>query len=55
MRSSNCSKTPLRPNNKFWEARLNSGDRIVLLPDGDTAWVMDVISHDEIKLWGKRK
>ena len=46
---------PIRPNNKFWEARLNSGDRIVLLPDGGTAWVMDVISHDEIKLWGKRK
>ena len=46
---------PIRPNNKFSEARLNSGDRIVLLPDGDTAWVMDVISHDEIKLWGKKK
>lgn len=46
---------PIRPNNKFWEARLNSGDRIVLLPDGDTAGVMDVIGHDEIKLWGKRK
>jgi mRNA-degrading endonuclease RelE of RelBE toxin-antitoxin system len=46
---------PIRPNNKFWEARLNSGDRIVLLPDGDTAWVMDVISHDEIKLWGKKR
>ena len=46
---------PIRPNNKFWEARLNSGDRIVLLPDDGTAWVMDVISHDEIKLWGKRK
>ncbi len=46
---------PIRPNNTFWEARLNSGDRIVLLPDGDTAWIMDVISHDEIKLWGKRK
>ena len=46
---------PIRPNNKFWEARLNSGDRIVLLPDGDTAWVMDVISHHEIKRWGKKK
>lgn len=45
---------PIRPNNTFWEARLNSGDRLVLLPEGDTAWVMDVISHDEIKLWGKR-
>lgn len=45
---------PIRPNNTFWEARLNSGDRPVLLPEGDTAWVMDVISHDEIKLWGKR-
>lgn len=45
---------PIRPNNTFWEARLNSGDRIVLLPEGDAAWVMDVIGHDEIKLWGKK-
>ena len=62
-RSSNCCRTPLfqgyilspsGPNNTFWEARLNSGDQLVLLPDGDMAWVMDVISHDEIKLWGKK-
>lgn len=45
---------PIRPNNTFWEVRLNSGDRIVLLADGDTAWIMDVISHDEIKRWGKK-
>lgn len=45
---------PIRPSNTFWEARLNSGDRIVLLPEGNAAWVMDVISHDEIKLWGKK-
>ncbi len=46
---------PIRPNNKFWEARVNSGDRIVILPIGDTAWIMDVISHDEISRWGKMK
>jgi len=46
---------PIRPNNKFWEGRLNSGDRIVLLPIGDTAWIMDVINQDEIKRWGKMK
>ncbi len=36
---------PIRPNNTFWEARLNSGDRIVLLPEGDSAVVMDVIKQ----------
>lgn len=46
---------PIRPNNTFWEARLNSGARIVLLPNGDTAIVMDVINHDQIRLWGKKK
>ena len=46
---------PIRPSNKFWEARLNSGDRIVLLPEGDSAWVMDVIDHDQIGQWGKMK
>lgn len=32
-----------------------NAERVEYLPDGDTAWVMDVISHDEIKLWGRRK
>jgi hypothetical protein len=45
---------PIRPNNNFWEARINSGDRIILLPHGDMAYVMDVVKHDDIKHWGTR-
>lgn len=45
---------PIRPSNKFWEARLNSGDRIILLPHGSMAYVMDVVKHDDIKHWGKK-
>jgi hypothetical protein len=45
---------PIRPSNEFWEARLNSGDRIVLLPYRDMAYVMDVVKHDDIKQWGSR-
>lgn len=46
---------PIRPNNKFWEARINSGDRLVLLPQRGMAYVMDVVKHDDIKQWGRRK
>jgi hypothetical protein len=45
---------PIRPSNEFWEARLNSGDRIVLLPHRDMAFLMDVVKHDDIKHWGNR-
>jgi mRNA-degrading endonuclease RelE of RelBE toxin-antitoxin system len=45
---------PIRPSNKFWEARINSGDRIVLLPNGDMAFVMDVVKHDDISHWGSK-
>lgn len=46
---------PIRPSNKFWEARINTGDRIVLLPHGSMAYVMDVVKHDDIKSWGSKK
>ena len=44
---------PIRPSNKYWEARINRGDRLILYPVGGTAYVMDVVTHDEIKRWGK--
>lgn len=43
---------PIRPNNVYYEARINSGDRLVIYPVSDTAYVMDVVTHDEIKQWG---
>lgn len=45
---------PIRPSNRFWEARINTGDRLILLPDRGMAYVMDVVKHDDIKLWGRK-
>ena len=43
---------PIRTGNRYLEARINDGDRLVIFPAGSTAYVMDVIVHDEIKKWG---
>lgn len=46
---------PIRPSNKFWEARINRGHRIILLPVGGMAYAMDVVTHDEIATWGRAR
>lgn len=43
---------PILPGKVYWEARLNSGDRLVLLPQGVIVYVIDVVSHDDIDRWG---
>jgi hypothetical protein len=43
---------PIRPSNVYYEVRINSGDRLVIYPVSNTAYVMDVVTHDEIKRWG---
>lgn len=44
---------PIRPSNRYWEARINRGDRLILYPQGAMAYVMDVVTHDEIADWSK--
>ena len=44
---------PIRPSNRYWEARINRGDRLILFPEGAGAYVMDVVTHDDIRKWGK--
>ena len=46
---------PIRPNNVYYEARINSGDRLVIYPVGGVAYVMDVVKHDDIARWGSEK
>lgn len=46
---------PIRPNNVYYEARTDRGDRLVIYPASNTAHVMDVVSHDELKKWGREK
>ena len=45
---------PIRPSNRFFEARINRSDRLILLPEpGGVAVVVDVVSHDDIGRWSK--
>ncbi len=43
---------PILPSKRYWEARINRADRLILLPQGHVAYVMDVLTHDEIDKWG---
>jgi hypothetical protein len=44
---------PIQPSKKYWEARINRGDRLILYPVSGMAYVMDVVKHDDIRKWGK--
>ena len=43
---------PILPAKIYWEARVNTGDRIILRPDGKTVYLVDVVTHDEIGRYG---
>jgi mRNA-degrading endonuclease RelE of RelBE toxin-antitoxin system len=36
---------PILPSKQFWEARLSKGDRLILLPQGEVAVVIDVVKQ----------
>jgi len=44
---------PIQPSKEFWEARINRAERLILLPVGNVAYVIDVVSHDDIKKWSR--
>ena len=43
---------PIEPAKKYWEASINMGDRLIIRPDGDVAYLMDVVTHDGISKYG---
>ena len=44
---------PILPTTTYWEARVNRRDRLIILPDGTVAHIMDVVTHDEIRRWSR--
>lgn len=46
---------PVRPEKYYLEAGLNPGDRIVFRIEAGTIYFVDVISHDDIGRYGRRK
>lgn len=53
--SSGLHMKPIRPNNVYYEARTDRGDRLVIYPVGNTAYVMDVVDHDRLATWGHER
>ena len=45
---------PIQPEKYYFEARINSGDRIVFRVEGGTIFFIDVVKHDTIDRYGKR-
>lgn len=46
---------PIQPEKYYLEARLNQGDRIVFRVEGGTIYFVDVVTHDEIDRYRRRK
>jgi hypothetical protein len=46
---------PIHPEKYYLEARINSGDRIVFRIEDGTIFFTDVVKHDDINRYGKRR
>ena len=45
---------PIQPDKYYFEARINSGDRIIFRVEGGTIFFIDVVRHDDIDRYGRR-
>jgi len=45
---------PIQPDKYYFEARINSGDRIVFRIEAGTSFFVDIVKHDDISRYGKR-
>jgi mRNA-degrading endonuclease RelE of RelBE toxin-antitoxin system len=45
---------PIQPEKYYFEARINSGDRIVFRIEVGTIFFIDVVKHDDIERYGRR-
>ena len=52
--SSGLRVKPIQPEKYYFEARINSGDRIVFRVEGRTIYFVDVVRHDDIDRYGRR-
>lgn len=52
--SSGLRVKPIQPDKYHFEARVNSGDRIIFRVDGGTIYFIDIVKHDDIDRYGRR-
>jgi hypothetical protein len=53
--SSGLHIKPIQPEKYYLEARINSGDRIVFRIEDGTIFFIDIVKHDDIGRYGKRR
>lgn len=46
---------PIEPEKYFNEARVNDGDRVVFRVADDTVHFVDIVTHDDIGAYGRRR
>lgn len=44
---------PVKPGKYYWEAYMNSGDRIIYVPEGSHLVLVDIVKHDDIDKYAK--
>ena len=52
--SSGLRVKPIQPDKYYFEARVNSGDRIVFRVEAGTIFFMNIVKHDDIDRYGRR-
>ena len=45
---------PIQPEKYYFEARVNSGDRIIFRIEAGTIFFFDIVKHDDIGQYGRR-
>jgi hypothetical protein len=45
----------IKPDKYYWEAYVNRGDRLIYIPEGSHLVLVDVVPHDRISAYGKRR
>ncbi|HEY9429627.1 MAG TPA: hypothetical protein VIR34_20870 [Gemmatimonadaceae bacterium] len=46
---------PIEPEKYFDEARANDGDRVVFRIAEDTVYFVDIVAHDDIERYGRKR
>ncbi len=53
--SSGLRVKPIQPDKYYFEARVTSGDRIVFRVEAGTVFFIDIVNHDDIDRYGRRR